>query len=157
MQLVGSAAQSAELARDTGVASTNLSNTTESCRLAPMAQNISGMPCRSVTRRRLSPSLPLSVGLGLVCEPPGNWTRWPVRANPTEVQPTGTPQLSLQQQMKLMPHACCLPLAQATPAGHAAAKAQFLRQIHLGRISAQRERDAVERQFIAQSRVTFAW
>jgi hypothetical protein len=31
---------------------------------------------RSVIRWRLLPSLPRSVGLGSVCEPPGGWAHW---------------------------------------------------------------------------------
>ena len=32
------------------------------------------------------------------------------------------------RQVKLVPHTCCVPIAQSPPAGHAAVKAQFLRQ-----------------------------
>jgi len=63
--------------RTIGKASTSCSNTTESCRLAPVTQKISGMPWRSVMMWRLLPSLPLSVGLAPVYWPPGGWPRWP--------------------------------------------------------------------------------
>ena len=85
VQLVGPAAWSACLPAIRGMASTSSSNTTESCRLAPVTQNISGMPCRSVTRWRLLPSLPLSVGLGPGYEPPGL-----VQADPAEAAGAST-------------------------------------------------------------------
>ena len=54
-----------------GMASMHGSNSIESCRLAPLTNTTNGMPRASTTICRLEPSLPLSVGLGPVCWPPG--------------------------------------------------------------------------------------
>ncbi|SMR02890.1 hypothetical protein PD5205_01583 [Xanthomonas fragariae] len=58
-----------------GKASINSSNTTESCRLAPVTHTAKGMPLRSTIRCRLLPSLPRSVGFGPVYGPPGGRLR----------------------------------------------------------------------------------
>ena len=77
MQLVGPAARPARFSAHSRRESTSPSNTTQSWRLAPVTQNISGMPWRSVMMWRLLPSFPRSVGLGPVYGPPGGWPRWP--------------------------------------------------------------------------------
>ena len=50
----------------TGKPSSNSSNTTESCRLAPVTYTAKGTPLRSTIRCRLLPRLPRSVGFGPV-------------------------------------------------------------------------------------------
>lgn len=101
-----------------GRASTNCSNTSESCLLAAVTQDITGMRRASVTMWRLLPSFPRSAGLGPACAP--------LHAESAEVQPVALAQFVEQLQGQLVPHACRLPIAQSPPACHAAAKAQFL-------------------------------
>ncbi|AOD14335.1 hypothetical protein BER93_05825 [Xanthomonas fragariae] len=69
-----------------GKASINSSNTTESCRLAPVTHTAKGMPLRSTIRCRLLPSLPRSVGFGPVYGPPGGGYASGVQTSSAQVQ-----------------------------------------------------------------------
>ncbi len=135
-----------------GKASTSSSNTTESCRLAPVTQNARGTPLRSVIRCRLLPRLPRSVGFGPVYAPPGGSHTGRVQAGPAQVQLVGLAQFGQQDMMQTMPHAGGLPVAQTPPAGHAAAVAQFQRQIFPGDAGAEDVDDAVEGLLITDAR-----
>lgn len=96
-------------------------------------------------------SLPGQWGWGPCAGPLGAGHAGPIDARATEVKTPCAPQLSQQRQMQLVPHACGLPLAQPAPARHAAAKAQFLRQILPSNACAQHEEDAVERKLVIQA------
>jgi len=98
----------------------------------------------------LLPSFPRSGGLGPVYEPPGARYAGPVHAEAAEVQFVGLAQLIEQRQMQTVPHNCRLPIAQPPPAGHAAAKAQLLRQFLPRDARTQYEDDAVECLLVAQ-------
>jgi hypothetical protein len=130
------------------------SKTTESCRLAPVTQNISGMPARLVTTWRLLPSLPRSVGFGPVYGPPGAGDAGPIDARAAEIEAACASQLGQQHQVQLVPHPRGLPLAQPAPARHAAAKTQFLGQVLPGDACAQHEEDAVEGKLVIQARTS---
>lgn len=86
MQLLGPSTRPAKLA----TTAANSSNTTESWRLAPVTQNISGMPWRSAMMWRLLPSLPRSVGLGPVCGRLGAGHAGPIHAGEVDVNRVST-------------------------------------------------------------------
>ena len=114
-----------------GIASITSSKTMLSCRFAPVIRNVNGMPCRSETRWRFVPGLPRFVGSGPVAAPPfwpGCWrcpdrpapSRWH-RRDPTHRVTPGATAPRRQDASRL-------PVTQPSPAGHAAATAQFLGQ-----------------------------
>lgn len=110
-----------------GMASTSTSNTTEPWRLAPVTLGAKGTPRRSTARWRLLSSLPRSVGFGPVCLlAPGARYRRAVDARPPPVDLVMLAQTLEQRQMQSLPNTVSLPVAQAAPACHTAAKAQFL-------------------------------
>ena len=73
---------------DRGMASSRVSTTVLSCRLAPLRQTASGVPDRSTTRWRFVPGtlwvLPQFVGSGPIAPPPLYWK--PSRASATRLQ-----------------------------------------------------------------------
>ena len=99
-------------------------------KLYPVTQSITAIPRVSVMMRRLLPSLTQSIGLGSVYSPPGGAEyAGSEHAESDEVQLLDLRSASSSfRQVKLVPHTCCVPIAQSPPAGHAAVKAQFLRQ-----------------------------
>lgn len=110
-----------------GRVSSNSSKTTETCLSAPMTQDVTGMPWPSLAMRRLLPSLLRSVGLRPVCGPTGVGTPVPSMLNRLKSSSWAL-RSSLGSSGAVLPHTCCLPIAQAPPAGHVAFKARFLRQ-----------------------------
>ncbi len=88
------------------------------------------MPVRSTTRWFLEPSLPWSVGFGLVCSPPFGAHGEAVHTGPIPVDGGLLPQLVQEPFVQLRPDADLLPVVQPAPAGRAAAAAQ-LRWQHL--------------------------
>ncbi len=83
--------------------------------------------------------------------PPGAGHAGPIHAGAAEVKLVSTAQFSQQRQMQTVPHTGGLPVTKSSPAGHAAAKAQFLGQVLPGRARAQHEQDAIQGPFITQS------
>lgn len=90
-------------------------------------------------------------GWGLCTRPPGARYAGPVHAESAEIQLVSLAQLSEQRQVQTVPHTCRLPIAQPSLAGHAAAKAQLLRQFLPWDARTQYEDDAVERLLVAQA------
>ncbi|ODV40791.1 hypothetical protein AWV79_20615 [Cupriavidus sp. UYMMa02A] len=66
-------------------------------------------------------------------------------------------QASQQGQVQALPDAAGLPGTQPTPAGHAAAKAQFLGQIFPRNPSLQNKQDTVQRSSVVDSGATTFW
>ena len=83
--------------------------------------------------------------------PPGAGHAGPIHAGAAEVKLVSTAQFGQQRQMQTVPHTGGLPVTKSSPAGHAAAKAQFLGQVLPGRARAQHEQDAIQGPFITQS------
>lgn len=106
--------------------SISISNTIESCRLAPVIHSAKGRPRRSTMMCRVLPSLPRSVGLGSVSWPPGAGDTRPVDAGTAPFNLVAVSKLREEGQMELIPETLLLPITQPSPAGHAPAEAQFL-------------------------------
>ncbi len=82
-----------------GLASSVDSNAIESCRWAPVTVAASGMPRASTTMCRFVPSLPRSVGLGLVCAPPGAGNAGAIDARPLPINLVMLPQPAQPSQI----------------------------------------------------------
>lgn len=89
--------------------------------------------------------------------PPGAGHAGPIHAGAAEIQLVRTAQFGQQRQMQTVPYAGGLPVTQPPPAGHAAAKAQFLGQVLPRRARAQHEQDAILGPLITQSRPAALW
>ncbi|KWV13441.1 hypothetical protein ATB53_04360 [Xanthomonas translucens] len=83
---------------------------------------------------------------------PGGRRNGRVQAGPAQIQHARPAQFGQQDMMQTMPHAGGLPVAQTPPAGHAAAIAQFQRQIFPRDAGLQDVDDAFEGLLITDAR-----
>jgi len=77
--------------------------------------------------------------------PRGAGHRCAIDARPSPIDLVMLTQACQQGQVQALPYAAGLPVAEATPAGHAATEAQFLRQVLPWDAGLQYEQDAVQR------------
>ncbi len=82
-------------------------------------------------------------GSGRSADPPGAGHCRAIDARPTPIDLVMLTQAGQQGQVQALPDAAGLPVTQATPAGHAAAEAQFLRQVFPRNPSLHYKQDAV--------------
>lgn len=76
---------------------------------------------------------------------PGAGHACPVDTGPTPINLVVLAQSNQHGPMQLVPHAVCLPVSQAAPAGHAAAKAKFLGKVFPRNTRMQHIQDAAQR------------
>lgn len=134
-----------------GMASMHCSKSMESCRLAPLTNTAKGMPLASTTMCLLEPSLPLSVGLGPVCGPPGAWNCRAVNAGSFPIDLVMLTKANQHRMVQLPPHPSGLPIAQSTPTRHATAEAHGLGQVFPGDTCLKHKQNSIESSLIADS------
>ena len=89
-----------------------------SCRLAPSTAKPMGIPCPSVSRLRLTPRLPRSVGFGPVFFPPERCFRHrAIHAQPVPINPVQFSELLYPSVPELQKDLCLHPLLKAVVGG----------------------------------------
>ncbi len=88
---------------------------------------------------------PCPWGWGPFPGPPGAWHRRAIDARPAPIDLVMFAQAHQHGVVQLLPYPGSVPVSQPSPARHAAAIAQGLRQIFPGHARMQHEQDAIER------------